>query len=137
MSLLLLLDTNIVSILFKPDHILHQPCRALARGHQWFMSFMSRGELLLWPRLNQWGPARRRQLELHIDLCTTLFPDETTCAMWAEIMAESREMGRPITAADAWIAAAARQWDLPLVTTDFRDFEHIDRLTLVPIPRQG
>ena len=123
MSLLLLLDTNIVSILFKPDHILHQPCRALARGHQWFMSFMSRGELLLWPRLNQWGPARRRQLELHI-------------AMWAEIMAESREMGRPITAADAWIAAAARQWDLPLVTADFRDFEHIDRLTLVPIPQK-
>ena len=48
-------------------------------------------------------------------------------------MAESRMAGRPVTAPDAWVAAAARQWDLALVTADFRDFEHLDGLTLIPI----
>jgi predicted nucleic acid-binding protein len=62
-----------------------------------------------------------------------LFPDENTCALWADIMAESRAAGRPMTVADAWIAAAARQWDLPLVTADHRDFEHLNGLTLIPL----
>ena len=122
-----LLDTNVVSLLFKPDHPLHQTCLEIVRGRQWFI-------LLLWPNLNQWGDVRRRDLEMHIDLCTTLFPDEATCVIWAGIMAESRAVGRSITPSDAWIAAAARQWDLPLVTADFRDFEHLDQLTLIPVP---
>ena len=57
-----------------------------------------------------------------MDLCTTLLPGEGTFNIWAEVMAESQFMGRPITPSDAWVAAAARQWDLPLVTADFRDF---------------
>jgi predicted nucleic acid-binding protein len=43
----LLLDTNVVSILFKPDHSLHQKCFEIVAGYQWFISFMTRGELLL------------------------------------------------------------------------------------------
>jgi tRNA(fMet)-specific endonuclease VapC len=131
---LLLLDTNIVSILFKPDHSLHRPSFRIAAGHQWFISFMTRGELLLWPRANRWGSTRQEELAKHVDLCTTLFPDDSTCVIWADIMAESRDAGRPITAADAWVAATARQWDLPLVTADYGDFEHLDGLTLIPIP---
>jgi predicted nucleic acid-binding protein len=68
----------------------------------------------------------------HIDLCTTLFPEET-CTLWVDIMDESRSVGRPIATADAWIAATARQWELPLVTTDHQDFEHLDGLVLVPV----
>jgi predicted nucleic acid-binding protein len=128
---LLLLDTNVVSTLFKPDHSLHQRCFEIVAGHQWFISFMTRGELLLWPRVNQWGASGREELKRHIDLCTTLFPEEDTCEVWAAIMAESRTAGRPITAADAWVAAAPREWDLALVTRDYRDFEHLDRLTVV------
>jgi len=77
----LLLDTNVVSILFKPEHALYQRC------------FSGVG------------------------------------------MAESRVAGRPVAASDAWIAAAARQWDLALATTDYQDFEHLNRLTLIPISR--
>lgn len=129
----LLLDTNVVSMLFKPDHFLHRQSFGMVAGHQWFISFMTRGELLLWPKVNQWGSTRRQELTRHIDLCTTLFPDEGTCVVWADIMAESRAAGRPITAADAWVAAAARQWDLPLVTADYRDFEHLEGITLIPV----
>ena len=129
----LLVDTNIVSILFKPDHSLYQKCFRIITGHQLFISFMTRGELLLWPRVNRWGARRRQELTGHIDLCTTLLPDNDTCVVWADIMVESRLAGRPITAADAWVAAAARQWNLALVTADYRDFEHLDDLELIPV----
>jgi predicted nucleic acid-binding protein len=94
---------------------------------------MTRGELLLWPRVNQWVSKRREDLRSHVDRYTTLLPDEDTCVVWADIIAESRLAGRPITVADAWVAAAARQWDLALVTADYRDFEHLDGLTLIPV----
>jgi hypothetical protein len=40
----LLLDTNVVSTLFKPDHSLHKRSFEIVAGHQWFISFMTRGE---------------------------------------------------------------------------------------------
>jgi tRNA(fMet)-specific endonuclease VapC len=129
----LLLDTNVVSILFNPRHSLYGKCFGIVAGSQWFISFMTRAELLLWPRLNQWGPKRRAELISHMDLCTTPLPDEGTFGIWADIMSESRVVGRPITASDAWVAAAARQWDLALVTADYQDFAHLDDLTLIPI----
>ena len=72
----LLLDTNVVSILFKPDHSLHQKCLRIATGNQWFISFMTRAELLMWPRVNRWGSRRREELTHHIDLCATLLDAE-------------------------------------------------------------
>ena len=102
----LLLATNVVSILFKPEHSLYQKCFSVVGESQWFISFMTRAELLLWPRVNGWGPKRRAELISHMDLCTTLFPDEGTFGIWADIMAESRAAGRPVAASDAWVAAA-------------------------------
>jgi tRNA(fMet)-specific endonuclease VapC len=129
----LLLDTNVVSVLFKPDHVLHAKCLGLVAGTQLFISFMTRAELLLWPRQNHWGPKRAEELRKHLELCTTLFPDEQTCVHWVEVCSESRLAGRPITTADAWVAATALQWDLPLITADYRDFEHLPGLTLIPV----
>jgi tRNA(fMet)-specific endonuclease VapC len=129
----LLLDTNVVSILFKPDHVLHAKSLGLVAGSQLFISFMTRAELLLWPRQNQWGPKRAEELRKHLELCTTLFPDEQTCGQWVEVSSESRLAGRPITTADAWVAATALQWDLPLITANYRDVEHLPGLTLVPV----
>lgn len=68
-----------------------------------------------------------------MELFTTLFADERTCRHWADVVAESRSAGRAMTTADAWIAATAIRWDLPLVTADYRDFEHVRALTLVPV----
>ena len=126
----LLLDTNVVSILFKPKNSLHLKCLELVSGHQLFISFMTKAELLLWPALNNWGAARRQELQKHIEPFTTLFADDLTCEVWSRVVAQSRGMGRPITPADAWIAATAIQWFLPLVTADFRDYEHLDNLTI-------
>jgi tRNA(fMet)-specific endonuclease VapC len=102
-------------------------------GQQLFISFMTKAELLLWPALNNWGEKRRQELQKHIEPFTTLFADDLTCAHWCRIVAESRRIGRPITPADAWIAATALQWSLPLVSADFQDFEHLDDLIVVPV----
>lgn len=129
----LLLDTNIVSILFKPDHRLRPKCVEIVSGSQWIISFMTRGELLLWPQVNMWGAVRKRDLTRHLGLCTTLMPDESTCQIWSDIMTESRFAGKPIATGDAWIAAPARQWAVPLVTTDYRDFDHLGGIKLVRV----
>jgi tRNA(fMet)-specific endonuclease VapC len=128
-----LADTNVVSILFAPERKLYPQCAAVTSDAQLFISFMTRAELALWPRQNRWGSQRWSELRQHLDPFTTLFPDEDTCELWAEIRSQRHSVGRPIATADAWIAATAVRWGLPLVTTDHRDFEQVTGLTLVPV----
>jgi predicted nucleic acid-binding protein len=129
----LLLDTNVVSILFNRKHRLRQTCIDAVAGHQLVISFMSRAELLLWPEANNWGAARRSALEQHMALYLTLYPDERACALWSQVVDQCRRAGQRIQAADAWIASAAVQWSCPLVTTDFKDYAAIDDMDVVPI----
>jgi predicted nucleic acid-binding protein len=129
----LLVDTNVVSILFNRRHSLRQACIDAVAGRQLLISFMTRAELLLWPTANSWGEPRRTALEQHMSLYLTVYPDERTCAIWAEVVDRCRRIGHRIQTADAWIASAARQWECPLVTTDFRDYAAIDNLNVVPI----
>ena len=99
----LLLDANVVSILFNRKHSLRQTCIEAVAGHQLVISFMTRAELLLWPAANNWGAPRRAALEEHIALYLTLFPDEHTCAIWATVLDQCRRAGLPIQTADAWL----------------------------------
>jgi predicted nucleic acid-binding protein len=129
----LLLDTNVVSILFNRNHRLRPVCLDSVAGHSLVISFMTLAELLLWPTVNNWGEARRQTLEQHTALYLTLYPDRGTCSIWAHIVDKCRRSGQPIQTADAWIASAALQWDCPLVTTDFGDYEAIEDLNIIPI----
>src|SRR5580704_13598624 len=97
----LLLDTNVVSILFNRNHSLRQTCIDAVAGHQLVISFMTQAELLLWPAANSWGSLRRTALEEHIAMYLTLFPDERTCRIWSAIVDQCRRAGRPIQTADA------------------------------------
>jgi predicted nucleic acid-binding protein len=128
----LLVDTDAVSILFKPGHALYAKCFSSTSGHL-LISFMTQAELMLWPRRNNWGAPRVELLMSHVRLFTTLYPDVDACAHWADVVSESNAAGRPIGTADAWIAACARQWGLPLVTANFRDFEHLRGIILAPL----
>jgi len=94
---------------------------------------MTRAELRLWPAANHWGAARRAALEEHAALFLTLYPDERTCAIGANLVDRCRRAGRPIQTADAWIAASALQWGCPLVTTEFRGYAAKADLDVVPI----
>jgi predicted nucleic acid-binding protein len=94
---------------------------------------MTLAELSVWPIRNNWGGERRALLKNFIALYTPLFPDETTCWQWADISAESLDAGRPMGTADIWVAACARQWGIALVTGNYKDFEHISGITLIPL----
>ena len=62
----LLLDTDAVSILFKPSHALYGKCFSSTSGHHLPISFMTQAELMLWPRRNNWGAARVELLMSHL-----------------------------------------------------------------------
>ena len=47
-----------------------------------------------------------------------LLPDRSTIERYAQVKAELAGMGRLIPDNDIWIAAMARQFDLPVVTRD-------------------
>lgn len=68
----LLLDNNVVSILFNRNHAPHKRCVEAVAGRQLVMSFMTRAELLLWPTTNKWGSQRRSALEQHMGLYLAL-----------------------------------------------------------------
>ena len=51
----ILIDTNIVSILFLPRHALYQKCIEEIGDRYCYIAFMTRAELLLWPKVNRWG----------------------------------------------------------------------------------
>jgi predicted nucleic acid-binding protein len=68
----LLLDTNVVSILFYRNHQLRQACLDVVAQQQLVISFVTRTELLLWPVGNNWGASRRAALRQHLTLYLTL-----------------------------------------------------------------
>jgi tRNA(fMet)-specific endonuclease VapC len=59
---------------------------------------------------------------------TLLLPDQGTSERYGQVKAELAGIGKPIPDNGVWIAAMARQFDLPLVTRDGH-FAAVPRLT--------
>ncbi|MDR3070644.1 MAG: type II toxin-antitoxin system VapC family toxin [Propionibacteriaceae bacterium] len=57
---------------------------------------------------------------------TTFHFDTRAAKVYGRISAQRRKMGRPISVADAMIAAICLVNDLALATRNTRDFEHLD-----------
>jgi predicted nucleic acid-binding protein len=125
-----LLDTNIVSYLFKRDsraalcapHLLH---RELA------IAMMTVAELFQWAAIRNWGEPRVRRLEQRFERYTILPVDLDGCRQWAEVRATRSKAGLPISPQDAWIAATARRYHLALVTHNPDDYQQIPGLTII------
>jgi tRNA(fMet)-specific endonuclease VapC len=81
-----LLDTNIVSYLFKRDsraarYTLHLLDRELA------IAMMTVAELFQWAAIRGWGKPRIRRLEELLERYTILPVDVDLCRQWAEVRA--------------------------------------------------
>ena len=125
-----LLDTNIVSYLFKRDsraalYAPHLVTRELA------IAMMTVAELFQWAALRQWGKPRVRRLEQHMERYTILPVDIDLCRQWAEVRATRRRAGLPISPQDAWIAATALRYKLAFVTHNADDYQAIPGLTII------
>jgi predicted nucleic acid-binding protein len=74
---------------------------------------------------------RQRALEANLEKYVVLLFDIALCRLGGEIRAECRAKGHPISPQDAWIAATALQYALPLVTHNRKDFDLIDKLEVI------
>lgn len=129
-----LLDTNIVSFLFKKD----SRAKAYAQhvqGKRQMISFVTVAELYQWATIRNWGERRVGLLEHTFRMYTILLVDIALCRRWGDIRAKCRAAGRPISPQDAWIAATALQYTLPLITHNPSDFEAVPGLEIITTTR--
>jgi predicted nucleic acid-binding protein len=124
------IDTDVVSFMFKKDTRAVQ-FRQHLRGRTLLISFMTLAELHGWAIRNRWGQTRREQLFRHLARYGVHYPDALTCEQWAEVDSQARLKGRPITCADAWIAATALRLGVPLVTHNPSDYASAVGLTVL------
>ena len=95
------------------------------------ISFMTLAELERWPLERNWGPSRRADLEAHLRHYTILPVNRDLCHWWAVVSFEARRRGHPIQAADAWIAATALHYDVPLITNNAADYSKVRGIVLL------
>jgi predicted nucleic acid-binding protein len=119
-----------VSFLFKSDSRAH-PYRRHLLGRTLAVSFMTVAELELWMVQRGWGAARRARLD-QLLLSYVVHPyDRPLCRAWAEVTVQARRRGQPIALGDAWIAATALHYRLPLVTHNRRHYAGVEGLIVV------
>lgn len=125
-----LVDTDVVSFIFKLDTrgTLYEPHLS---GVGQFASFMTIAELEWWAGVRNWGTRRRTDLEAYLQRYTVIDSDRSLCRQWAEVRLQAQRAGRVIAPADAWVAATALLYKLPLVTHNRADFDWIGGLTVI------
>ncbi len=123
----MILDTNAISALFEGDPALAQWLASANRHH---LPVIVIGEY----RYGLVRSRHRRKLSLLLDSLVgesvVLRVDEATTHAYAEVRDELRALGRPIPENDVWIAALARQHNLPVVSRD-RHFEAVEGLQII------
>jgi predicted nucleic acid-binding protein len=77
-----------------------------------------------------WGPRKCAVLEGYLADFSVLHSDSLLCSAWAAVRNESIQKGRPISSADAWIAATALVLSA-LVTNNPKDYRYLDKLQIV------
>jgi len=123
-----LLDTNIVSYLFK-GHSLAKAYRRHLIGQTLAICFMTEAELFEGAILARWGSRRVARLETLLATFLYIPSSPDLSRRWGQVRVERRR--QPIGVADAWIAATAVQHGCELVTHNPGDFQGIAGLTII------
>ena len=118
----MILDTSAISALAKKNRTLIQHLEGARRPA---VTFISIGEYAYGVRESN----VRKELEIWLrkHLLTrfeVLFVDLSTIEHYADLRLELLRAGTPIPANDVWIAALARQHDLPILSLD----RHLDKV---------
>lgn len=124
----LVLDTDVFSYLFK-NHPLAALYRPRLAGCDLAISFMTAAELFHGAFRKAWGERKLRSLETTIGNYLVLPSSYQMCRLWGQIRFLRRN--QPISAEDAWIAAAALEYSCPLVTHNSADFHSIPGLQII------
>jgi predicted nucleic acid-binding protein len=123
-------DTDVISFLFKA-HALAPAYQAILAGTSLAVSPITLGEIEYGMEAKNWGAKRRDLMRRFLARFTPLPPDTETARVWARIKCGCEKKGRPISIADAWIAAAAVQLNISLVTHNASDYAALGSLVVL------
>lgn len=128
-----IVDTNVVSYTFKRDsrHLRYQQHldnKILA------ISFMTIAELDLWAASRSWEARKQAELEAFLAPYTIVESSRELCRIWGDTCNGAKRSGRIIESSDAWIAATALLYHVPLITHNAKDFDWIVGLTVISEP---
>ena len=130
MSRHVVVDTDVVSFLFKKDSRAEK-FRPFLDGKTPVVSFMTVAELYRWTLVRNWGVRRVAKLEEYLRQFAVYPFNDALCKAWARATNSAEKKRRPITTADAWIAATAALYDTPLVTNNSADFQGVEGLVIL------
>jgi tRNA(fMet)-specific endonuclease VapC len=123
-----LVDTDVVSFIFNNSQ-LGVPYRQYMRKRTLLISFMTRAEIERGMWLADWGAKKRDDMEGFLTAkFAVIHTNDAICRKWAEIRSIK---GRPLAPADAWIAATAIVYRVPLITHNRKHFEGIAGLKVI------
>ena len=125
-----IVDTDVVSILFKGDSRASGFFGYLA-GRLLGISFMTLAELERWSLERHWGLGRRTDFAGYLTRYAVLPVSRELCGQWAKVTFSARRLGRPIQTADAWIAASAIHYQVPLITNNGVDYAMVEGLSVL------
>jgi tRNA(fMet)-specific endonuclease VapC len=116
----ILLDTSVASLLHpkKRNHILRAKYQPHMQGQILALSFQSVAELWSWAEENNWGSTQRDGLTIFLQRFLVISYDTDLAKAWAVISTHCKRVGRRLESGDAWIAATAVRYRIPLLTHD-------------------
>ena len=126
----ILVDTNVVSYIYRAEPVAQPYLRSIA-GHSPVISSQTCEELLFEVLNGNWGQRHINELFRYVNAEYTVAEyDLNLVEICARLRAESRRIGRELSAADAWIAATAVLLDCPMLSHD-RDFGNLPVLEVI------
>jgi tRNA(fMet)-specific endonuclease VapC len=111
-----LLDTNVIVEHFRtanPNLLGH-----LQSGRMLYMPLIVLGELFTGAYRGTRQTNTLRQIQSFLAMTVIIRPDETTADHYGQIQAVLSKAGTPIPQNDTWIAALAREHQMPVATRD-------------------
>lgn len=123
----MILDTNVVSAMADGDRDLHQ---IMIEAAQVALPVIVLGEFRFGITSSRKRAYYQQWLDEFVPRCRVLAVDQETASNYASIRDELKIKGRPIPSNDAWIAALARQHNVPILSRD-RHFDAVSGLRRV------
>ena len=122
-----LVDTNIIIDLFKGNQGIADN---FDRADVIFLPIHALGELFLGAEISERRQHHFAQISKLLNIVQIVNTSEETAKLYGNVKAFLKRIGRPIPENDIWIAAIAKEHNLPIVTRD-KHFQYIQGINLV------
>lgn len=126
-----LFDTDVLSYRFSGRENFIAPFRPYWVGKIAYISFVTLSEAREGAILAGWSEATRMELESYLRTYVPIPADHKLTKTWVKLRQLCKSRGIALTENDAWVAATAWQYEIPLLSND-RDFRHIPEITVYP-----